>query len=272
MAENFMLSETPMLKTFGTQYPKGMYYVYRLVDPRNCNTFYVGKGTGDRVFEHIKCAIKDEDSNNLKYSIIRDIHSAGLEVIHIIHRLGLNERTAYEVEAALIDAYPGLTNRIGGQFNHITINVSDKEMVISKGSRNANELVDILNAKYYDEPSLDSPYYRYIIFKIKKETVDNCACADDPRYEATRKSWQINSKRAKSYRYALSVTDGIVKAVYKIDEDGWCIDSATDGRYYFNGEDVSNDPKIKDLFINKRVPEEYMKKGSQSPFLYHPKK
>ena len=29
------------------------FYVYRLIDPRNGQTFYVGKGRGDRVFAHI---------------------------------------------------------------------------------------------------------------------------------------------------------------------------------------------------------------------------
>lgn len=28
------------------------YYVYRLVDPRNGQTFYVGKGKNNRVFAH----------------------------------------------------------------------------------------------------------------------------------------------------------------------------------------------------------------------------
>ena len=31
---------------------KLMFYVYRLVDPRNGETFYVGKGVGNRVFQH----------------------------------------------------------------------------------------------------------------------------------------------------------------------------------------------------------------------------
>ena len=39
---------------------------------------------------------------------------AGFEVAHVIHRHGMDEKTAFEVEFALIDAYPGLTNIVGG--------------------------------------------------------------------------------------------------------------------------------------------------------------
>ena len=45
---------------------------------------------------------------------IREIRLAGFEVAHVIHRHGMDERTAFEVEAALIDAYPGLTKITGG--------------------------------------------------------------------------------------------------------------------------------------------------------------
>ena len=33
-------------------------YVYRLIDPRDGETFYVGKGRGNRVYAHIHSEIK----------------------------------------------------------------------------------------------------------------------------------------------------------------------------------------------------------------------
>ena len=90
-------------------------YVYRLIDPRNGETFYVGKGQGNRVFSHIRAEqnLEGDDLDN-KIKRIREIRLAGFEVAHVIHRHGMDERTAFEVEAALIDAYPGLTNIAGG--------------------------------------------------------------------------------------------------------------------------------------------------------------
>src|SRR4029077_12237434 len=94
-------------------------YVYRLIDPRNGETFYVGKGRGNRVFAHIRAAegLEGDDLEN-KVKRIRQIQVAGFEVAHVIHRHGMEEPTAFEVEAALIDAYPGLTNIAGGAGNN----------------------------------------------------------------------------------------------------------------------------------------------------------
>ena len=75
-----------------TEFPSGViehlgWYVYRLIDPRDGSTFYVGKGKGNRVFAHMRgeVAAADDDellSNKLKQ--IREIRLAGLEVIHVI--------------------------------------------------------------------------------------------------------------------------------------------------------------------------------------------
>lgn len=67
-------------------------YVYRLIDPRNGETFYVGKARGDRVFAHVRGEQKlegDELDNKLKR--IREIQLAGFEVAHVIHRHGMDD-------------------------------------------------------------------------------------------------------------------------------------------------------------------------------------
>jgi hypothetical protein len=78
-------------------------YVYRLIDPRNGETFYVGKGRGDRVFAHVHGEQKlegDEIDNKIKR--IREIQRAGFEVAHVIHRHGMNDETAFEVECPML--------------------------------------------------------------------------------------------------------------------------------------------------------------------------
>ncbi|MBN6075494.1 hypothetical protein HYE60_09625 [Aggregatibacter actinomycetemcomitans] len=41
---------------------------------------------------------------------IREIHNAGLKVIHIIDRYKMTHKIAHEVYGALIEAYPGFSN------------------------------------------------------------------------------------------------------------------------------------------------------------------
>jgi hypothetical protein len=84
------------------------HYVYRLIDPRDGSTFYVGRGKNNRVFEHAAGKpAPTEGAENLKLKTIGEIKNAGLEVQHVIHRHGMDETCAGEVEAALIDAFPG---------------------------------------------------------------------------------------------------------------------------------------------------------------------
>jgi hypothetical protein len=79
------------------------WYVYRLIDSRNGETFYVGKGQGNRIFDHAKGEFSstDEDAADLKLQRIKEIKTAGLEVGHLMHRHGIDQRkVAYEAEAA----------------------------------------------------------------------------------------------------------------------------------------------------------------------------
>ncbi len=91
------------------------YYVYLLIDPENKQVFYVGKGIGNRIFAHINAALTDATPSD-KLDKIRAIRANGREVNHIVHRHGLAEKEAFEVEAALIDfiGLSGLTNQVQG--------------------------------------------------------------------------------------------------------------------------------------------------------------
>jgi hypothetical protein len=97
------------------------WYVYALRDPRDGAVFYAGKGIGNRVYEHARQVRKlaGQSSDQLKLATIRDIHDAGLEVgVEIIRHRVPDEKSAYEVEAAVIDTLAlmgsDLTNLLGG--------------------------------------------------------------------------------------------------------------------------------------------------------------
>ena len=179
------------------------YYVYRLIDPRNGQTFYVGKGKGNRVFQHVKCAIDyydgadgiDEEDPN-KFKTIQSIRDFELEVIHIIQRWNLTESEAFQVESALIDAYQGLSNIQSGHHSDF-------------GVTNAEELQSRLSMKTYDEPT----DFKYLIIKVRWWRLDQLMSEfpTDYRYEATRREWKIKPRSTKEYKYVFSVTDGIVK-------------------------------------------------------------
>ena len=92
----------------------GPFYVYMLVDPRAGEGFYIGKGAGQRLLAHGREAdlTTDATPSSEKVRRIRELRSVGLEPRVDIVRHGLDEYTAFEVEAALIDCFPELTNLV----------------------------------------------------------------------------------------------------------------------------------------------------------------
>lgn len=110
----------------------GDYYVYGLIDPRNKKIFYIGKGTGNRVFEHERESILNPDSEKLKLKTIADIKSEGLEVEKIIINSNLTESEAFAAEASLINAFNyisdiGLTNIVSGHHSSEALSVEEYE-------------------------------------------------------------------------------------------------------------------------------------------------
>ena len=66
------------------------FYVYSLIDPRNNKIFYIGKGSGNRVFQHCEAALQ-EDEESLKLNLIRVIFASGSKVDLFILRHILSE-------------------------------------------------------------------------------------------------------------------------------------------------------------------------------------
>lgn len=221
------------------------YYVYRLIDPRDGQTFYVGKGKGNRVFNHVYDALNDEDTSTAKLEQIRQIHTAGLEVIHIIQRWGMaDEKVAYEVESAIIDCYPALKNEVSGHHDDF-------------GVVNTEELQRSLSAKEYEEPD-----FNYIIIKINDTVLKE---RNYDIYETVRSAWKVSKEKVEKYKYVFAVMNGIVKGVYE--PEYWQEDSRErNGRYEFVGKEATKE--IWDKFIGKRIPACYSKRGMASPVLY----
>lgn len=97
----------------------GSFYVYGLIDTRTNKIFYIGKGKGNRVFEHEKESLNNPDNEKLKLSTIAEIKTAGLQVKKIIINSNLTEEEAFAAEAALINAFnyvedTKLTNIVAG--------------------------------------------------------------------------------------------------------------------------------------------------------------
>lgn len=231
------------------------YYVYMLIDPRNGQTFYVGKGKGNRVFAHVNDALadyegesyieKDDDDTTNKIQQIKDIRRAGLEVMHIIVKHNMDEDTAFAVEAALIDTLPGLANEVKGHHSN------------DFGIANAEQLQKRYSLKEYKEPDFD-----YMMIKITNGILED---RGNNEYEACRSAWKYRKSKLEKYKYVLCVLHGVVINVFE--PEYWQNDSrAISGRYEFVGREAPKE--IKDKFVGYRIPARFTKKGLASPVLF----
>jgi uncharacterized protein len=228
-------------------------YVYRLYDPRNGETFYVGVGKGDRIFAHIRGSkdfVQDEDSDiDYKFKTIHEIHNNGFEVGHVIHRHGMDRSTALQVEAALIDAYPSLTNRQSGHGSG------------DYGSMHIKQIIE-----RYSAPLADFENHKVILISINRsiETSDI--------YEAVHFAWVLDPKRAEKADFVLATQEGMIKDVFIAEKwleatsENFPGRPTIEGRFGFYGS-VAND-EIRSFYRGKQVPPQYRKRGASNPIKY----
>lgn len=227
------------------------HYVYRLIDPRNGETFYVGKGTGNRVFAHVRGELGAEDDVlTEKLLRIRQIRVNGFEVAHVIHRHGMSEDQALEVEAALIDAYPEVTNQAGGR-------ASDE-----RGLMHAKQIIE----RYEAEEAT---------FKHKAVliTVNRSVTERESVYAAVRYAWKVDPKKAAKADVVLAVQQGLIIGVFVADK--WLPANTTNfpgtdadrpGRWGFVGHEAPEE--VSKQYLWRRVPDSMRKRGAANPVRY----
>lgn len=219
------------------------YYVYLLTDPRNGKVFYVGKGKGNRINNHLIGALETDIQETEKIKTIREIQKAKKEVGLFVLRHGLTEKESYEVECALIDfiGIENLTNIVQGHYS---------------AARGKMKLEDI-KIEYEAEQAIF--YEPTILINIRKLYYPDITQKE--LYEATRKHWKVGV-RAKTVKLACSIYRGIVREVFTI--QCW-LPSSEKGRSYFKGKVAPLNTR--DKYLNKSV-SKYWKRGSQNPIKY----
>lgn len=223
-------------------------YVYRLINPLNGETFYIGRGVGNRVFAHIRDELgSDSDDIGGKLKTIREIRKAGFEVSHVIHRYGMEPSVAKEVEAALIDAYPGLKNEVGGEGSG------------DRGVMHADQIVE----KYGAEPAMFQ--HHALLISV------NCSASQLSLYEAVRYSWKLSKKRAKETEIILACEKGMIRGAFipekwmEAKPDNFPGREEAPGRIGFVGKEAPSE--IKKLYVGKRIPDD-RRFGSSNPIRY----
>lgn len=243
----------------------GPFYVYLLIDSRTDEPLYVGKGTRQRLLSHgIEAEHLSVDADHQKLRRIKELRDAGLKPAMDIVRWGLDEDTAPNVEAALIDCLPGLTNKVRGVGTDVG-RMPLRELVSRFGAEPLSEACEtpallITLSHWVDQEDLVIPGKMGRGYRPGR--------TDRELYDATRAWWKVSPQSAKrrGVSHAVPVFDGVTRAVYEITD--WFQDAAMPGRWAFNGNPLTSGP-VFDEYLGpwgRLVP-----KGPQNPIQYWPR-
>lgn len=238
------------------------YYVYVLSTPEG-EPFYVGKGIGNRVFQHAKAALETAHKSD-KIDTIRRILANNGDVQHTIVRHGMNEETAFHVESALIDyiGLPELKNKVNGHHGNDIGIMSDADMIAKYSAKpitiNEPSLLIIINKEFRKiKNGIQIRPDRMSAEELAAQTKEFAR----QLYEGTRSSWVLSARRNKA-KFVFAVCDGLVREIYRIHSWQPC-----DGRWEFTGE-VACDWECYDVLIGGDVSQYLRAKGAQNPIRY----
>lgn len=247
------------------------FYVYALVDPRNDEIFYIGKGTGNRVFSHEAESNKTQKVEKLKIQKIQDIEKSGFSVKRIIVNWGLSEEAAFASEATLINLTKyitdiHLTNEVSGHHVHEALTVEDFEL-------------------QYGAIPLKKEDVKHSILVIKINKLYRKNMTDDELYDAIRGYWCASLKtiETRKVEYVFGVYNGLIVAVYKPDEWHYIHEKVNapqrevlteqdyerlKNRVYFVCRDYKNLDEDGQFYLHKSIAELKANQSAQNPITY----
>lgn len=245
-------------------------YVYALTDPRGETeqVFYVGKGTGMRVLDHVVEAVSKQHLSKKdlyeKIDLIQQIHDEGCKVKMYILHYGLTTDEALLVESVMIDVFNNFKSIDTQSLRDLTTRQRGHDC--EKGLCNVATLNRTLKAKNEIEPKDNESV---LVIRITETLTE-----DNEIYERVRKYWRINPERANKMTYVAACNNGVVIGLYQPKQSengkhgGWQrleeSDNPDYGRCYFEGEPVK-DETVRRRYIDHVV---RLDLGAQNPVRY----
>jgi len=214
-------------------------YVYALRDPRDGEVFYVGKGKGERILQHVTESGKNPTSEKAKLKRIKDIEANGLKVEHLFLRTGMDDDLAFAIEQAVIDAFLAnratsngvsrLTNLVAGHEHH-ELGLASLETVLARHGK----------AK---TPPIKEPI---LVLKLNQRWEPDMN--PESLLKVSQGVWRVGKDIREKAQIALVISFGIIRGVYEIDRDGWkpAFKDEDKGKWVFAGK-VLSDPKFSSL-------------------------
>lgn len=161
------------------------FYVYALKDPREkpAKPFYVGKGTGNRAWEH-QANVDDSEKGRL----IQQIKDSGHSVIHTIMADDLTEQQALKIEAELISAF-GIRSQGGLLTNKVRPNPDNVS-----GKVKAN-----IPDGCYEKAQIGLDFLKSAVMELAKANPAGISNSDAAKYLGLQSDYGGGSKDYLSY-------------------------------------------------------------------------
>ncbi|MFM6962826.1 MAG: LEM-3-like GIY-YIG domain-containing protein [Micrococcales bacterium] len=209
------------------------YYVYALRDPKTKEVFYIGKGKGERIIQHVVEAKNNPKSEKAKLKRIKEIEARGQHVDHLFIRTGIKtEAEAFAIEQAVIDSYKA--NRNAKDAAVLTNLVAGHE-----ASEKGLASLDTVLARHAAPrtPRVDRPI---LVLKLNQFWQPDMNSND--LLQVSRGYWRVGKQVREQAEVALVIAYGVIRGVYEIDRQAWkpATEAKFKGKWIFDGVPTSD--------------------------------